>query len=63
MKWVLLVVILLAVVLFAIGHYIDKTSRSADEAIAASIPWIIALALVLLDVVLAGAWVLWRSFQ
>lgn len=62
MRWVMLAILLVAAVLFALGHLQDRDSSQArsDAAIGASIFYLLAMVAVGLDLLLLWAYALWR---
>lgn len=62
MKWMVVVLFLLAVLLFAVGKWTRMAGRSADERAGSDIPYLLAALLIVLAVVLLAAWAIVKLF-
>lgn len=56
MKWIVVILVLLAVLLFGVGKWTRISGHSADERAGSDIPYLLATLLIALVVILLVAW-------
>jgi uncharacterized protein HemY len=62
MKWIVVILFLFAVLLFAVGKWTRVSGRSPDERAGSDIPYLLAALLTALAVILLVAWAIANLF-
>ncbi len=62
MKWIVVVLVLAAILLFALGRWTRVTGQSPDERAGSDIPYLLATLLVALTVILLVGWAIANLF-
>ena len=60
MKWIVLVLFVLAALLFGWGRWVRMSGRSADERAGSDMPYLLGAVLLVLAVLLLAGWALLR---
>jgi hypothetical protein len=62
MRWIVLVLAVLACVLFAVGKWTRMSGRSPDERAGSDIPYLLGALLLVICLFLLAGWGLWHMF-
>lgn len=62
MKWIIVILVLLSLLLFGVGKWTRVSGRSADERAGSDIPYLLAMLLMALVVILLVAWAVENLF-